>query len=191
MNENLTPEDVIRYKLKPGMKAELTLQPAARTTWIGFNFKTGPFAGIEAGKHGRHAFITSVDMRSWSISPARRAPRVSPPQVARSRRASRATSATTPTRTPNSTRCSQGRVPGLDPTGSKVKGLVYTYNATAFTRRSARTWPRSGEEPRRDHAVRPGRASFFSARNKCTYPIFRHSWGADYDHPQDCLTSSS
>jgi oligopeptide transport system substrate-binding protein len=29
------------------------------------------------------------------------------------------------------------------------------------------------------------RASFFSARNKCTYPIFRHSWGADYDHPQD------
>jgi ABC-type oligopeptide transport system substrate-binding subunit len=29
------------------------------------------------------------------------------------------------------------------------------------------------------------RASFFAARTKCSYPIFRHSWGADYDNPQD------
>ena len=30
-------------------------------------------------------------------------------------------------------------------------------------------------------------SSFFSARTKCSFPIFRHSWGADYDHPQDWM----
>src|SRR5260370_7249104 len=27
--------------------------------------------------------------------------------------------------------------------------------------------------------------SYCNARTKCTYPIYRHSWGAYYDHPQD------
>ena len=29
------------------------------------------------------------------------------------------------------------------------------------------------------------RALFFNVRTKCAFPIFRHSWSADYDHPQD------
>src|SRR6185295_4637935 len=61
-NQNLTPEDVIRYNSDPQLKQQLTLQPAARTTWIGFNMKTGPFAGNDAGYHGRHAFITAVNL---------------------------------------------------------------------------------------------------------------------------------
>src|SRR6266581_5957839 len=61
-NQSLTPTDVIRYNSDPVLSKQLTLQPAARTTWIGFNMKTGPFAGIDAGFHGRHAFITAVNL---------------------------------------------------------------------------------------------------------------------------------
>src|SRR6202158_61925 len=61
MNQSLTPEDVIRHNSTPTLKSQLQLLPQARTTWIGFNLKTGPFAGIDAGKAGRHAFSTAVD----------------------------------------------------------------------------------------------------------------------------------
>src|SRR5690242_13872155 len=56
-NQSLTPEDVIRYNSDSQLKKQLTLQPSARTTWIGFNFcegagkpsknctKGNPFAG--------------------------------------------------------------------------------------------------------------------------------------------------
>ena len=30
--------------------------PLGLTFWVGFNLKTGPFAGIDAGRAGRHAF---------------------------------------------------------------------------------------------------------------------------------------
>src|SRR5439155_18221342 len=71
-NQNLTPEDVIRYNSDPQLKKQLNLQPAARTTWIGFNMCEGaakpsknctgaaPFGG-EAGKLGREAFSLAVD----------------------------------------------------------------------------------------------------------------------------------
>jgi oligopeptide transport system substrate-binding protein len=29
------------------------------------------------------------------------------------------------------------------------------------------------------------RTTFFNARNACNYTLYRHSWGADYNHPQD------
>src|SRR5260370_654321 len=71
-NQSLTAEDVIRYNSDAQLKKQLTLQPSARTTWIGFNFcegagkpsknctKGNPFAG-DAGKLGREAFSLAVD----------------------------------------------------------------------------------------------------------------------------------
>src|SRR5260370_8955793 len=44
--------------------SQLRLIPAGLTYWIGFNVKTGPFAGIDAGKAGRHAFSTSIDRKA-------------------------------------------------------------------------------------------------------------------------------
>ncbi|HEV2034325.1 MAG TPA: peptide ABC transporter substrate-binding protein [Candidatus Dormibacteraeota bacterium] len=188
MNQNLTPEDVIRYNSDPQLKAQLTLQPAARTTWIGFNLKTGPFAGIDAGKHGRHAFITAVDLSQLV-------------DIACSK-GTACTAATGGTITkglqgylgdnadPNSkfdAAAAKAEYQAWDPTGSKVKGLVYTYNATAFNKavceNLASQWQKNLGVTMQCAAQ--DRASFFSARNKCTYPIFRHSWSADYDHPQD------
>jgi ABC-type oligopeptide transport system substrate-binding subunit len=187
-NQNLTPEDVIRYNADPQLKAQLTLQPAARTTWIGFNFKTGPFAGIDAGKHGRHAFTTAVDL-SQLVDIA----------CSKGTACFAATGGTitkglqgylgdnTDPNTKFDAAAAKAEYQAWDPTGSKVKGLVYTYNATAFNKavceNLASQWQKNlGVTVQ---CASQDRASFFSARTKCTYPIFRHSWGADYDHPQD------
>src|SRR5439155_902342 len=74
-----------------------------------------------------------------------------------------------------------------DPDGSKVKNLVYTHNTSAFNKavceNLASQWKANLNVTMQCTAQ--DTASFFHARTKCTFPIFRHSWGADYDHPQD------
>jgi oligopeptide transport system substrate-binding protein len=188
MNQNLTPEDVIRYNSDPQLKATLTLQPAARTTWIGFGLKTGPFAGTDAGKHGRHAFITSVDLAQLvdiACSKGTACVAATGGTITKGLQGYLGDNAD-----PNSKfdpTAAKAEYQAWDPTGSKVKGLVYTYNATAFNKavceNLASQWKQNlGVTVQ---CASQDRASFFSARTKCTYPIFRHSWGADYDHPQD------
>ncbi len=188
MNQNLTPEDVIRYNSDPQLKAQLTLQPSARTTWIGFNLKTGPFAGIDAGRHGRHAFITAVDLAQLvdiACSKGTACTAATGGVITKGLQGYLGDGAD-----PNSRFdpvAAKAEYQAWDPTGSKVKGLVYTYNATAFNKavceNLASQWQKNLGVTMQCTAQ--DRASFFAARNKCTYPIFRHSWGADYDHPQD------
>jgi oligopeptide transport system substrate-binding protein len=183
-----TPEDLIRYNSDPQLKAQLTLKPLARTDWIGFNLKTGPFAGIDAGMHGRHAFSTAID-RSQLVDIA----------------CSKGTACGSATggvitkglqgylgdnTDPNAkfdAAAAKAEYKAWDPDGSKVKGLVYTYNTNAFNKavceNLASQWQQNlGVTVQ---CAAQDRASFFNARTKCSYPIFRHSWGADYDNPQD------
>jgi len=185
---SLTPEDLIRYNNDPVLKAQLTLKPLARTDWIGFNLQSGPFAGIDAGMHGRHAFSTAID-RAQLVDIA----------CSKGTACSAATGGvitkglqgflgdnTDPNAVFNAA-AAKAEYQTWDPTGSKVKGLVYTYNATAFNKavceNLASQWQKNlGVTVQ---CASQDRASFFAARTKCTYPIFRHSWGADYDNPQD------
>jgi oligopeptide transport system substrate-binding protein len=185
---SLTPEDLIRYNSDPALKSQLTLKPLARTDWIGFNLKTGPFAGIDAGMHGRHAFSTAID-RSQLVDIA----------CSKGTACNAATGGvitkglqgylgdnTDPNVKFDAT-AAKAEYKAWDPTGSKVKGLVYTYNTTAFNKavceNLASQWQQNlGVTVQ---CAAQDRASFFNARTKCTYPIFRHSWGADYDNPQD------
>jgi oligopeptide transport system substrate-binding protein len=187
-SQSLTPEDLIRYNTTPALKSQLTLKALARTDWIGFNLKTGPFAGIDAGKAGRHAFSTAID-RAQLIDIA----------------CSKGTACTSANggvitkdlqgylgdnTDPNAkfdAAAAKAEYKAWDPDGSKVKGLVFTYNAIAFNKavceNLASQWQQNlGVTVQ---CAAQDRASFFAARNKCTYPIFRHSWGADYDNPQD------
>jgi oligopeptide transport system substrate-binding protein len=187
-NQGLTPTDVIRYNSDPQLKAQLTLNPQARTTWIGFNLKTGPFAGTEAGMHGRHAFITAVNLDQL-VDIA----------CSKGTACSKATGGVITKGLQGylgdggdgnsvfNASAAKAEYQAWDPTGSKVKGLVYTYNASAFNEavctNLASQWKQNlGVTVQ---CASQDRASFFAARNKCSYPIFRHSWGADYDHPQD------
>ena len=187
-NGAITPEDLIRYNSDPQLKAQLTLKPLARTDWIGFNLKTGPFAGIDAGKAGRHAFSTAID-RAQLIDIA----------CSKGTACSAATGGVITKglqgylgdgADPNvkfDAAAAKAEYKAWDPTGSKVNGLVYTYNANAFNKavceNLASQWKQNlGVTVQ---CTSQDRASFFAARTKCSFPIFRHSWGADYDNPQD------
>ncbi len=186
--QSVTPEDLIRYNTDPTLKTQLTLKPLARTDWIGFNLKTGPFAGIDAGKAGRHAFSTAID-RSQLIDIA----------CSKGTACSAATGGVITKglqgylgdgADPNvkfDAAAAKAEYQAWDPTGSKVKGLVYTYNTNAFNKavcdNLASQWKQNlGVTVQ---CTGQDRASFFNARTKCSFPIFRHSWGADYDNPQD------
>jgi ABC-type oligopeptide transport system substrate-binding subunit len=198
-NQSLTPEDVIRYNSDSQLKKQLTLQPAARTTWIGFNMCTGsaqpiksctsasPFAG-DAGKPLREAFSLAVDrdqLVDIACSKGTACVKATGGVITKGLKGYLGDN-TDPwakfDKAQAQTLLKQG-----DPDGSKTKNLTYTYNATAFQKaicdNLASQWRANLNVT--VQCASTDTASFFNARTKCTYPIFRHSWGADYDHPQD------
>ena len=198
-NQSLTPEDVIRYNSDPQLKKQLTLQPAARTTWIGFNMCAGsgqpvktcttasPFAG-DAGKPLREAFSLAVDrdqLVDIACSKGTACIKATGGVITKGLKGYLGDN-TDPwakfDKAQAQTLLKQG-----DPDGSKTKNLTYTYNATAFQKaicdNLASQWRANLNVT--VQCASTDTASFFNARTKCTYPIFRHSWGADYDHPQD------
>jgi ABC-type oligopeptide transport system substrate-binding subunit len=197
-NQALTPEDVIRYHTDPQLSKQLTLQPGARTTWIGFNFCEGPgkpsknctfaspFAG-DAGKPLREAFSLAVD-RDQLVDIA----------CSKGTACTKATGGVITKGLKGYLGDNTDPFAKFDPTqakqlfqqaggADKVKNLTYTYNANAFNKavcdNLASQWRQNlGVTVQ---CASTDRASFFNARTKCSYPIFRHSWSADYDHPQD------
>ena len=187
-NQSLTPEDVIRYNTDPVLKAQLTLQPSARTTWIGFNLKTGAFAGIDAGRHGRHAFITAVDLTQLvDIACSKGTACFAATGGVITKGLQGYLGDNTDPNTKFDAAAAKAEYKAWDPTGSKVAGLVYTYNATAFNKAVCENLASQWQQNLgvKVQCASQDTASFFSARNHCSFPIFRHSWGADYDHPQD------
>ena len=58
---SINPSDVRALQRDPKHAAEVTLVPQAGTTWIQYNFSSGPFAGLEAGRLGRLAFSIAID----------------------------------------------------------------------------------------------------------------------------------
>jgi oligopeptide transport system substrate-binding protein len=68
-----------------------------------------------------------------------------------------------------------------------VKGLKYTYNTTATNKLVAENlqaqWKQNLGVTVALEAL--DRQTFFKNRDKHAYILFRHSWSADYDHPQD------
>ena len=60
----LSPDAATRYTTDPKLKSQLTLVPSGASFWVGFNLRSGPFAGIDAGRAGRHAFATAIDRQA-------------------------------------------------------------------------------------------------------------------------------
>jgi oligopeptide transport system substrate-binding protein len=187
-NGGPTPEDLIRYNSDPVLKQQLTLVPLARTDWVGFNMKTGPFAGIDAGKAGRHAFSTAIDRAQLvDIACSKGTACIAATGGVITKGLQAYLGDGTDPNAKFDAAAAKAEYKAWDPTGSKVKGLVYTYNTTALNKaicdNLASQWQQNlGVTVQ---CAAQDRQSFFSARTKCSYPIFRHSWGADYDNPQD------
>jgi oligopeptide transport system substrate-binding protein len=199
-NQSLTPEDVIRYNSDSQLKKQLNLQPAARTTWIGFNFCTGkgqpgkscttslnsPFAG-DAGKPLREAFSLAIDrdqLVDIACSKGTACVKATGGVITKGLKGYLGDN-TDPWVVFDAAKAKQlfQQAGGA----AKVGNLTYTYNASAFNKavcdNLASQWRQNlGITVQ---CASTDRASFFNARTKCTYPVFRHSWGADYDNPQD------
>ena len=199
-NQSLTPEDVIRYHSDPQLSKQLTLQPSARTSWIGFNMcdasnpsasckgqAASPFAG-DAGKPIREAFSLAVDRAQLvdiACSKGTACVAATGGVITKGLKGYLGDN-TDPWAKFDKAQAQQLLKQG-DPTGSKTSNLVYTYNTGAQNKaicdNLASQWKANLNVT--VQCTAQDRASFFNSRTKCSYPVFRHSWGADYDHPQD------
>jgi oligopeptide transport system substrate-binding protein len=201
-NQSLTPEDVIRYHTDSQLSKQLQIVPQARTTWIGFNFcdssnkskncssaNASPFAG-DAGKPLREAFSLAVDrdqLIDIACSKGTTCTKATGGVITKGLKGYLGDN-TDPWAKFDKTQA-QALLKQGDPDGSKTKNLTYTYNTSAFNKavcdNLASQWRANLNVTVQCASEDVG--AFFHARTKCSFPIFRHSWGADYDNPQDWM----
>src|SRR2546430_1320131 len=62
--QGLAPAAATRYTSDTKLKGQLRLVPLGTTFWVGFNLRSGPFAGVEDGRAGRHAFSEAIDRQA-------------------------------------------------------------------------------------------------------------------------------
>ena len=187
--QGLTAAAATSYTADPKLKNQLDLVPLGVTFWAGFNLKTGPFAGIDAGKAGRHAFSTAIDRKALADAVCNLGTACAPATgglVSKGLQGYLGDGAD-----PNvkfDAAAALAEYKAWDPTGSKVKGLAYTYETNPFNQavctNLAAQWKKNlGVAVR---CVDTDRVTFLAARNgHCAYSAFRQGWSADYDHPQD------
>jgi oligopeptide transport system substrate-binding protein len=184
----LTPEDAIRYKNSAQLSSQLKIIPAARSTWIGFNYTKGPFKGLAEGKLGRQALSEAIDRNQLTDVACAHSIQCVPATggvIAKGLKGYLGDNQD-PTATFNASKA-KADLQQWDPTGTKLKGLTYSYNPTAMNKATAENlvsqWKTNLGIDVKLEVV--DRQTFFKGRNKFNYTIFRHSWSADYDHPQD------
>jgi oligopeptide transport system substrate-binding protein len=187
--QGLSPAAAVRYTTDPKLKSQLQLIPVGLTVWIGFNLKSGPFSGVDAGRAGRHAFSTAIDRSALSDAVCNQGTAC---VAATGGLISKGLQAYVGDGADSNTRfdpvAAKAEYKAWDPDGSKVKGLQYTYDTNPFNKavceNLAAQWLKNlgVQVP----CVELDRKTYFDDRNgKCAFPLFRQSWSADYDHPQD------
>jgi ABC-type oligopeptide transport system substrate-binding subunit len=185
----LAPDAATRYTTDPKLKAQLTLVPSGTTFWVGFNFRTGPFAGIDAGRPGRHAFITSIDREALVAAVCNQKTTcigATGGLISKGLQGYLGDGADANAKFDAAK--AKAEYQAWDPTGAKVKGLTYTYDSNAFNKtlcdNLVAQWKKNLGVTVACNEM--DRGTFFDQRNlSCAYPLFRQSWTADYDHPQD------
>jgi oligopeptide transport system substrate-binding protein len=201
-NEKPSPDDVLRYKSDPIKSKLLTIYPGARASWLGFNFDKGPFApkpgttpgqptsglGSDAGKDGRMAFSQAID-RDQLVDVA----------CVKGATCSKATGGFIAkglkgylgdNQDPSAkydAAAAKSNYQKWDSDRSKVKGLQLRYNTTA-TNTQLFSNVQSQIKANLDVNVELAPSDFptlINDRKAKSSILFRDSWGADYDHPQD------
>jgi oligopeptide transport system substrate-binding protein len=187
--QGLSPAAAVRYTTDPKLKGQLKVVPASLTVWIGFNLKSGPFAGADTGRAGRYAFSTAIDRKALSDAVCNQQTAC---VAATSGLISKGLQGYMGDGADFNTRfdaiAAKAKYKAWDPDGSKVKGLTYTYDTNAFNKAVcenliAQWLANLGVTVQ---CVEIDSKTFFDQRDgKCAYLAFRQSWSADYDHPQD------
>ena len=187
--QSLPPAAATRYTSDPKLSGQLSLVPLGLTFWIGFNLKTGPFAGIDAGQPGRSAFSEAIDRAALVDALCNQKTdcvAATGGLVSKGLQGYLKDGADTNARFDAA--AAKAEYQAWDPDGSKVKGLTYTYDTNPFNKAVCENL---SAQWKKNLGVTVGcvemdRKTFFDQRNgACAYPMFRQSWSADYDHPQD------
>jgi oligopeptide transport system substrate-binding protein len=186
--QGLSPAAAVRYTSDAKLKSQLQVIPAGLTFWAGFNLKTGLFAG-DAGKRGRHAFSTAIDRAALAAAVCNEGTTCVPATggvISKGLLGYVGDGADTNTKFDAA--AAKAEYQAWDPTKAKVKNLAYTYDADPFNKAVCANlisqWQANlGVTVK---CVEVDRKTYFDRRNgKCAYPLFRQSWRADYDHPQN------
>ena len=186
--QGLAPAAATRYTTSATLKSQLTLVPSGTTFWVGYNLKSGPFAG-DAGRAGRHAFSQAIDRAALADAVCNQKTSC---VVATGGVISKGLHGYLGDGADPSSRfdptAAKAEYQSWDPDGSKVKALTYTYDSNPFNKavcdNLVAQWKKNlGVTVA---CVELDRKTFFDSRNgACAFPTFRQSWAADYDHPQD------
>jgi oligopeptide transport system substrate-binding protein len=187
--QGLSPTAALEYTSNSKLRSQLQLIPAGLTVWAGFNLKTGPFAGIEAGRAGRQAFSMAIDRGALAAAVCNQGTAcVAATGGLISKGLLGYLGDGADSNTKLDAAAAKAEYLAWDPTGTKVKGLTYTYDTDPFNKAvcanlTAQWHNNLGVSVK---CVEVDRQTYFDKRNgSCAYPLFRQSWEADYDHPQD------
>lgn len=187
--QSLPPAQATRYAADPKLSKELALIPLGVTYWIGFNLKTGLFAGVDGGRAARHAFSQAIDRKALEEAVCNlNTSCVEATGGVISKGLAGYLGDGADHNVNFDAQAARAEYQAWDPTGAKVKGLAYVYDSDPFNKAVCANlrlqWKNNlGVDVR---CAEIDRKSFFDQRNgRCAYPLFRQSWAADYDHPQN------
>lgn len=190
--QSLPASGANRYASDPKLASQLGLVPQAVTYWIGFNLRTGPFAG-DGGRAGRHAFSTAIDRHALEDALCNlKTACVAATGGVIGKGLAGYLGDDADKNTKFDAQSAKDEYQQWDPTGAKVKSLAYTYDSNAFNKSLCmnlqQQWKANlGVTVR---CVETDRNRFLSQRNvRCAYPLFRQSWAADYDDPTNWFSS--
>jgi oligopeptide transport system substrate-binding protein len=187
--QGLSPAAAVRYTGDSNLKSQLQLIPAGATFWAGFNLKTGPFAGVVAGRAGRHAFSTAIDRKALAAAVCNQGTAcVAATGGPISKGLLGYLGDGADSNTKFDATAAKAEYLAWDPKKTKVRGLTYTYDTDPFNKavctNLAAQWLKNLSVTVK--CLEVDRVTYFANRNgRCAYALFRQSWQADYDHPQD------
>ncbi len=191
------PLDAVRnFQANPATASQFVNIPSARTTWVGFNFTKGPFAPDPAvgfddpiAKAGRMAFTEAIDRTQLTNVACGPGGIICKPAtggyIAKSLQAYLGDNQD-PTEVFDATKA-KADLQKWDPTGTKQKGLVYWTNTATINKAVADNLQSQWQTNLGVHVDTQSTdfPTFLTARQDKKYILFRDSWSADYDNPQD------
>jgi len=181
-------DDILRYKSDPAKKKLITTYPQARSSWLGFNFTQGPFKGIAEGHDGRESFSHAIDRSQIVDIGCGKGATCTPANgglIAKGLKGYLGDN--TDSLAKFDPAAAKAEYQKWDPDQSKVKGLKLSYNTTKvndtlYGNVQSQIKSNLGVSFDLDPSDFP---SLIKKRNAKQALMFRDSWGADYDHPQD------
>jgi oligopeptide transport system substrate-binding protein len=190
------PLDAVRnFQANPALKSQFVNIPGGRSTWFGFNVTTGPFAPAAGNLAdpialaGRRAFSEAIDRNQLvnvACGPGGITCKPATGGVIPTGLHSYLGANTDPTAVFNATKA-KADLQTWDPAGTKRVGLVYWFNTAVSNSAIAGNLQSQWQTNLGVHVDTQSTdfPTFSTARDDKKYILFRGSWGADYDNPQD------